>query len=87
MAYAIGVGWEHCDLKRFCSPQFAGVAFALAFFWFCIDQVAVGLGIWDFPDGGTLPIRLLSLPLEEYLLFFLHTVICFLLLQQYLPAR
>jgi len=87
MAYAIGFGWEHWDAKKLCSPTFLGVAFALVLFWFCIDQVAVALGLWTFPEGGTLPFRLFSLPLEEYLLFFLHTVICFLFIRQYLPAR
>ena len=78
LAFAIGVGWEQWNLKRLCSPRFLSAALGLAVVWFCLDQIAVRLGIWTFPEGGTLPIRILSLPIEEYMLFFLHTLICFL---------
>jgi lycopene cyclase domain-containing protein len=78
LAFAIGVGWEHWNLKRLCSPKFLLAAFCLALVWFCLDEIAVHLGLWTFPDGGTLPFRFLSLPIEEYMLFFLHTLICFL---------
>lgn len=87
MAYVIGFGWEHWETKKLCSPRFIGVALALALFWFSIDQIAIWLGLWTFPEGSTLAFRLFSLPLEEYLLFFLHTIICFVFVQQYLPNR
>lgn len=83
LAYAIGFGWEHWDANRLLSRSFVYAACGLALFWFCIDQIAIWLDLWTFPEGATLPIRVLSLPIEEYLLFFLHTVICFLFVRHY----
>jgi len=39
-------------------------AFALALPW---DAVTASLGIWQWPAAGSLPWRLLGMPLEEYL--------------------
>lgn len=83
LAYAIGFGWEGWDTGRLFSRPVMCAAVGIAFFWFCIDELAVALGLWTFPDGATLPIRFMSLPIEEYLLFFLHTVICFLFVRHY----
>lgn len=83
LAYAVGFGWEHLDSGRLLSRSFLYAASGLAFFWFCIDQIAIELGLWTFPDGATLSFRFFSLPIEEYLLFFLHTLICVLFVRQY----
>jgi lycopene cyclase domain-containing protein len=83
LAYVVGFGWENWDSDRIFSRPNLYAACGLATFWFCIDQVAVGLGLWTFPDGATIPVRFLSLPIEEYLLFFLHTLICFLFVGNY----
>lgn len=53
----------------------------LSLVWFCVDQLAIWLELWHFPLGSTLSFRLFHLPLEEYLLFFLHTLLCFLLIE------
>jgi lycopene cyclase domain-containing protein len=86
LIYLLGFGWEHWKLKDFGFHDFWFPAISLACFWFLIDQVAVRLGLWAFPQTGALSFRLLSLPIEEYVLFFLHTVVCFILLKQYSRA-
>jgi lycopene cyclase domain-containing protein len=83
LIFLLGFGWEEWRLRELCSRRFWLSALCLACFWFLIDQVAVRLGLWTFPGTGTLPIQLLSLPVEEYLLFFLHTVICFIFIKHY----
>lgn len=55
------------------------VALLLFGLWTGVDLLAVRLDIWRFPQGGTLPIRFVGLPLEEYILFFLHSVIVIIL--------
>jgi lycopene cyclase domain-containing protein len=84
LVYAIGFGWEYWDLKRLMSREFLAAALGLALLWFLLDQTAVWLGLWSFPEGGTLPIRIFALPIEEYIIFFLHTLVCFVLVNRYL---
>ena len=82
LVFALGFGWEHLRLRELGSRCFWLPAVVLALFWFTIDQVAVRLGLWTFPaSGGTVAVRLFLLPLEEYMLFFLHTFLCFVLLR------
>ena len=57
--------------------KIAGVLFVL---WFSVDQLALRAGVWRFPDGGTLRVRLAGLPLEEYLCFVSHTIVTVLVL-------
>ncbi len=83
LVYAIGFGWENWRIARLRSRTFLFATLGLAIIWFVLDQVAVRLGLWTFPLGGSLPVRLLSLPIEEYVLFFLHTIICLLFVRQY----
>jgi lycopene cyclase domain-containing protein len=81
LLFLLGFGWEQWDLKDLFSRWFLLTALALACFWFVIDQIAVRLGLWAFPDEGNW--KLLSLPIEEYIMFFLHTVICFIFVRHY----
>jgi lycopene cyclase domain-containing protein len=83
VAYVLGFCWEHWKRQELLSRTFWRPACCLACFWFVIDQVAIQLGLWSFPQGGTLRLRLFSLPLEEYLLFFLHALICSVLLDHF----
>jgi len=83
VVFFLGFGWEHLNLRELGSRHFWASALFLAIFWFAIDQVALRLGLWTFPDFGTFPFRLFSLPIEEYALFFLHTLLCFILLKCY----
>jgi lycopene cyclase domain-containing protein len=81
VVFFLGFGWEHWSLRELGARLLWVPAISLACFWFLIDQVAIALGLWTFPGSGTVPIRLFSLPIEEYLLFFLHTLLCFILLK------
>ena len=83
VAYVIGFGWEHWSLKELFSGPILSAALGLAVVWFILDQIAVSLGLWNFPARGTMPVRFFSLPIEEYIIFFLHTVVCFVLVNRY----
>ena len=86
LVYAIGFGWELWDFRHLASRAFLKAAMGLAVLWFALDLLAVWLGLWTFPAGTTLPLRIFWLPLEEYLLFILHIVMCFLFIQRYHPS-
>jgi len=86
LVFLLGFGWEDLRLRSFCSRPFLLSVCGLAVFWFAMDQVAIALGLWTFPAGGTLPIRLLSLPIEEYMLFFFHTLVCTVFLNHYVKV-
>ena len=81
--FVLGFGWEQWKLRDLFSGWFLRVALGLAAFAFVMDQIAIRLGIWAFPVGGSFALRLLSMPIEEYLVFFLHTVICFIFVRHY----
>ena len=83
LVFFLGFGWEHWSVRELGSRRFWLPAGSLACFWFLIDQIAVALGLWSFPENGTLPVRLFRLPIEEYVLFFLHTLLCSILLKLY----
>jgi len=80
-AFIVGFGWEYFEPRELLMRSFWVPALCLACFWFAVDQIAIGFALWTFPAAGTLPIRLFSLPIEEYILFFLHTILCFILLK------
>src|SRR5947209_8240805 len=86
VAYVLGFGWEHLRGRDLFSRAFWRPVLLLATFWFTIDQVAVGVGLWSFPDGGTLLPRIFALPFEELLLFFLHTFMCWVLVKHQLRS-
>lgn len=81
--FVLGFGWEQWRLRELWSRWFILTAFSLAIFWFAIDQVAIKLQLWSFPASDTSTFRLFSLPVEEYVLFFFHTLVCFIFLRHY----
>src|SRR2546430_1698214 len=85
--FVLGFGWEQWTLRELWSRWFLITALSLAVFWFAIDQIAVHLQLWSFPPSASSTFRLLSLPTEEYVLFFLHTVVCFIFLKHYEEGR
>ncbi len=87
LVFVIGFGWEHWDITQLRARGFVRAVFTLALIWFVIDEVAVHLGLWTFPESGTLPVRLFSLPVEEYVLFYLHSVICLVWVRQFSRAQ
>lgn len=76
IVFFLGFGWEYLRPQELISRRFWLPALFLAGFWLALDQIAIRIGLWSFPAGGTLPVRILNLPLEEYLLFIFHSVIC-----------
>jgi lycopene cyclase domain-containing protein len=88
LVFLLGFGWEVLRPRQTFSRPVLLSACGLAGFWFLIDQVAIVLGLWTFPSeqGGTLPVRVFSLPIEEYLLFFFHTLVCAVFLNHYLEV-
>lgn len=83
IAYLLGFCWEHLSVARLRGASLWRAALALALFWFAIDEVAIRLGLWEFPARGSMSPRLFALPLEECALFLLHTFVCLVLLNQY----
>jgi lycopene cyclase domain-containing protein len=81
--FLLGFGWEQWRLKELWSFRLLLIALSLSIFWFVIDQVALQIGLWTFPKTSTSSFRLVSLPIEEYLLFFLHTVVCFIFVKHF----
>ena len=77
--YLLGFGAPYLRVSRFRRTALLKIAVGVVFMWFVLDQIALRLGIWTFPEGGTLRFRLFHLPLEEYLGFLLHTVACYAL--------
>jgi len=50
--------------------------FAVLFFvWLGVDVIALNLGLWHFPQGSTLRFRFLNLPIEELILFVIHSML------------
>lgn len=81
LVFLLGFGWEQWCLRDLLSRWFWLTALGLACFWFVIDQIAVRMGLWSFPDNGSS--KLLLLPVEEYVMFFLHTLICLIFVRHY----
>jgi lycopene cyclase domain-containing protein len=87
LVFLLGFGWEQWRLRDLLSRWFLLTAMLLAVFWFAIDQVALHLGLWTFPKTASSNFRLVSLPIEEYFLFFFHTFVCFVFLKHYSEGR
>src|SRR5689334_17748645 len=87
IVFLFGFGWEQWNLRDIFSRRFLLLAGGLACFWFAIDQLALYLNLWAFPDDGTYTFKILSLPIEEYFMFFLHTFVCFIFVRHYSEDR
>lgn len=79
IAYLLGFGAPYLRVPTFRRTALLKLAVGVVFMWFVLDQIALRLGIWTFPDGGTLRFRIFHLPIEEYLGFLLHTIACYAL--------
>ena len=66
--------------RTLVTKRFMAIAVALYCLWVAIDLVAVSSGVFYFPPEGSLPIRVLGLPLEEHLFFPIHTAAVWLLI-------
>lgn len=68
-------------IQKFFNRKFWFISLILFIFWFGIDQIALAIGLWAFPpDNNIFSVLILGLPIEEYGLFFLHSVFCVLLI-------
>lgn len=82
IVYLLGFGMPYLRVQH-SRTRLLSVSAALAGLWFIVDQIALWLGLWTFPESGSLRFRLFGLPAEEYLGFFLHTVVCYALVKRY----
>lgn len=83
IVYLLGFGAPYLRVSNFRRIALLQIAVGVVFMWFVLDQIALRLGIWTFPEGGTLRFRLFRLPMEEYLGFLLHTIACYALATRY----
>ena len=72
----LAVGWRYRRSLTFGGPWHAVGLFCIVYAatspW---DNLAVKEGIWDFDDARTWGVRVLYLPVEEYLFFGLQTAL------------
>ena len=67
--------------KVIISKSFLKIVTVLYFFWLIADLVGVRMRLWAFPEGNNIGIILLGLPIEEHLLFIIHTFSCLFILR------
>ena len=87
LATILTFAWDTLEWQLFLSRQFIFKVIILFFLWLALDQLAIFLNLWSFPQGGSLRMRFLRLPPEEYLLFVIHTMICALLVNLFSRAH
>ncbi len=63
------------------SIRFFSIVGLLLFLFVLIDLFALKLNLWSFPLEGSLSIRILGLPIEEYILLLLHMAGCIMLME------
>lgn len=73
------IGYDSRVHRIATSRRFWHCCGVLFIFWFIVDQVAIELALWHYPARGTIPIRILRIPLEEYVLFVIHTILTLIL--------
>lgn len=61
--------------------KFSACLAVMVVFLTIMDVSAVHYQVWFFPSGKTLDFRFLTLPLEEHLLFYLHTIYSYMVLK------
>lgn len=83
LLFLLGFGWEQWKLRDIFSRWFLLTALGLAILGFTMDQVAIHLGVWAYANSGVFKVQLLSMPIEEYSLFFLHSLFCLIFLRHY----
>lgn len=61
-------------IRTLISRRFMTLLASLSALWISWDYLAVYLDVFRFPREGNLPLRILGLPLEEHLFFFVHVI-------------
>jgi lycopene cyclase domain-containing protein len=82
LVYLVGFAGRHLRLRDFLDPILSRIVIGLVVLWFVLDEIALSLGLWTFPENGTLKVRVLGLPLEECLLLVLHPIVCYALIKR-----
>jgi lycopene cyclase domain-containing protein len=75
----VAMTWGRPEWHRLRTRWFLVRAIPLFALWCVVDYIALALGLWRFPAGGTLPWRIIGLPPEEYFVFILHIVMTYFL--------
>jgi len=83
LVFLLGFGWEQWNLRDIFSRWYLLTMLGLACLGFVMDQIAIQVGVWAYSDGGTFSLKLFSMPLEEYFLFFLHALFCLIFVRHY----
>ena len=81
LATAAAVTWRSEVWRDLVRPIYARRILSLTALWVLVDVIAVRMGLWNFPDGGTLPFRAIGLPVEEFLGLLTHTLVTFVLVR------
>ena len=84
IVFGIGFGWELWNKGWIRSRSFIFLLMGISALWFIVDVIAIYAGLWSFPPGGTMPYRILNVPIEECILFVIHTMACYLFVQIYM---
>ena len=74
------VAYSTSSWHTFKTKRLIFIIAALYCLWVALDLVAVARGVFWFPSEGNLPLRILTLPLEEHLFFPLHTATIWMVL-------
>jgi len=83
LLFLLGFGWEQWKLRDVFSRWFLLTALGLAVLGFAMDQVAIHLGVWTYTNSGVFKVQVFSMPIEEYCLFFLHSLFCLIFVRHY----
>ena len=83
LLFLLGFGWEQWKLRDVFSRWFLLTALGLAVLGFAMDQVAIHLGLWTYTNSGVFKVQVFSMPIEEYCLFFLHSLFCLIFVRHY----
>lgn len=81
IAFVVCIWTDRISAEELARYRLVQASVLLSVFWTLVDLLAVGAGLWEFPEGYTLPFRIFGLPLEEYVLFFIHTALVLVLIK------
>ena len=81
LATAAALTWRAEVWRELLQPVNARRVVSVTALWWTVDVVAVRIGLWSFPAGGTLPFRVAGLPVEEFLGLLTHTLVTFVLVR------
>lgn len=81
LSTAAALTWRADVWRELLHPVNVRRVALLTALWWTVDAMAVHIGLWYFPAGGTLPFRIAGLPVEEFLGLLTHTLVTFVLVR------